>query len=45
MLFLVGAIVGTVAFWVAALSRRARTTDMGWMSEQWLAEYRSGNQD
>ena len=45
MLFLVGAVVGTVAFWVAALSRRASAADMGWMSEQWLAEYRSGNPD
>jgi hypothetical protein len=42
MFLLVGAmLMATVGLCAVQLSRRHQAADLGWMSEQWLAEHRA----
>ena len=45
MLLLWGLVVGTAAMWTVHAWRGRYPSDMGWMSEQWLAEYRARHFD
>jgi hypothetical protein len=40
VLFFVVLLVAATIFVVSRLSRRGKAKDLGWMSEQWLAEHR-----
>ena len=42
-LLLTGVVLTTALVWAGSVIRRRHSDDMGWMSEQWLAEYRARN--
>ena len=43
MFLLGGGLVLVAAFLLSRLSRRGRSTDLGCMSEQWVAEHRANH--
>ena len=43
MLLTIVGLLLVVAVWVVRLSTASRAPQLGWMSEQWIAEYRASH--